>query len=59
LFYVALTRAEKHLTISYAKFKEDGKEMEASRFIIELKTNHTYFPSTAMFFLHELVHDLT
>jgi len=42
LFYVALTRAEKHLTISYAKFKEDGKEMEASRFIVELKTNHTY-----------------
>jgi DNA helicase-2/ATP-dependent DNA helicase PcrA len=37
-----LTRAEKHLTVSYAKFKEDGKEMEASRFVVELKTNHTF-----------------
>jgi DNA helicase-2/ATP-dependent DNA helicase PcrA len=42
LFYVALTRAEKHLTISYARFKEDGKEMEASMFIEELKSNHTF-----------------
>jgi len=40
LFYVALTRAEKKLTISYAKFKEDGKEMEASMFIEEIKTKH-------------------
>ena len=42
LFYVALTRAEKHLTISYSKFKEDGKEMEASMFIEELKSNHPF-----------------
>lgn len=42
LFYVALTRAEKHLTISYAKFKEDGKEMETSMFIEELKSNHAF-----------------
>ncbi len=42
LFYVALTRAEKHLTISYARFKEDGKEMEASMFIEELKSKHTF-----------------
>ena len=42
LFYVALTRAEKHLTISYAKYKEDGKEMEASMFIEELKANHPF-----------------
>jgi DNA helicase-2/ATP-dependent DNA helicase PcrA len=42
LFYVALTRAEKNLTISYARFKEDGKEMEASRFIEELKSKHTF-----------------
>src|SRR6202000_3397612 len=27
LFYVALTRAEKHLAISYAKFKNCGQEM--------------------------------
>ena len=36
LFYVALTRAEKHLYISYAKFKNDGKEMEPSMFIAEI-----------------------
>ena len=42
LFYVALTRAEKYLTISYAKFKEDGKEMETSMFIEELKSNHPF-----------------
>ncbi len=42
LFYVALTRAEKYLTISYAKYKEDGKEMEASMFIEELKANHPF-----------------
>jgi DNA helicase-2/ATP-dependent DNA helicase PcrA len=42
LFYVALTRAEKNLTISYAKFKEDGKEMETSMFIEELKSNHPF-----------------
>src|SRR5690606_32804300 len=33
LFYVALTRAEKNLYISYAKFKNDGKEIEPSMFI--------------------------
>lgn len=36
LFYVALTRAEKHLTISYAKFRNDGKELEPSMFIAEI-----------------------
>ncbi|MDO8493103.1 MAG: ATP-dependent DNA helicase, partial [bacterium] len=33
LFYVALTRAKKELTISYAKRKEGGKEVMPSRFI--------------------------
>ena len=37
LFYVALTRAEKYLYISYAKFKNDGKEMEPSMFIAEIQ----------------------
>jgi len=37
LFYVVLTRAEQHLTISYCKFKEDGKELEPSMFIAELQ----------------------
>ncbi len=40
LFYVALTRAEKHLYISYAKFKNDGKEMEPSMFIAEILQEH-------------------
>ncbi len=37
LFYVALTRAEQHLYISYAKFKNDGKEIEPSMFIAEIQ----------------------
>jgi DNA helicase II / ATP-dependent DNA helicase PcrA len=40
LFYVALTRAEQHLHISYAKFKNDGKEMEPSMFIAEILEQH-------------------
>ena len=36
LFYVAITRAKKHLTISYSKYKADGKELEPSQFLIEL-----------------------
>jgi len=41
LFYVALTRAEKHLYISFAKFKNDGKELEPSMFIAEILETHT------------------
>ncbi len=41
LFYVALTRAEQHLYISYAKFKNDGKEMEPSMFIAEILEQHS------------------
>ena len=40
LFYVALTRAEKHLYISYAKFRNDGKELEPSMFIAEIQEEH-------------------
>lgn len=36
LFYVAITRAKKHLNISYSKYKSDGKEIEPSQFLIEL-----------------------
>ena len=36
LFYVALTRAEKHLIMSYASHREDGKEMERSMFVEEV-----------------------
>lgn len=37
LFYVALTRAEKNLVMSYASFREDGKELERSMFLEEVK----------------------
>ena len=37
LFYVAITRAEQHLYISYSKFKNDGKEIEPSMFIAEIQ----------------------
>jgi DNA helicase II / ATP-dependent DNA helicase PcrA len=40
LFYVALTRAEKHLHISYAKLRNDGKELEPSMFIAEIQQVH-------------------
>jgi DNA helicase-2/ATP-dependent DNA helicase PcrA len=40
LFFVALTRAERHLTISYSRFKNDGKEMEPSMFIAEIQDQH-------------------
>lgn len=36
LFYVAITRAEEHLFISFSKFNNKGKELEPSRFVIEL-----------------------
>ncbi|HMK24979.1 MAG TPA: ATP-dependent DNA helicase [Chitinophagaceae bacterium] len=37
LFYVAITRAEQHLYISYSKFKNDGRELEPSMFIAEIQ----------------------
>lgn len=40
LFFVALTRAERHLSISYSRFKNDGKEMEPSMFIAEIRDQH-------------------
>jgi DNA helicase-2/ATP-dependent DNA helicase PcrA len=40
LFYVALTRAELHLFISFSKFKNDGKELEPSMFIAEIQDEH-------------------
>jgi DNA helicase-2/ATP-dependent DNA helicase PcrA len=36
LFYVAITRAKKHLQISYSQFRADGKEAEPSQYIVEL-----------------------
>ncbi len=40
LFYVAITRTKLHLHISYSKFKNDGKELEPSVFIEEIKAEH-------------------
>jgi DNA helicase-2/ATP-dependent DNA helicase PcrA len=40
LFYVALTRAEQNLYISYCCFKNDGKELEPSMFIAEILDTH-------------------
>ena len=40
LFYVAITRAEQHLYISYSKFKSDGRELEPSMFIAEIMDEH-------------------
>jgi DNA helicase-2/ATP-dependent DNA helicase PcrA len=40
LFYVALTRAEQNLFVSYSKYKTDGKELEPSMFIAEIIDQH-------------------
>ena len=40
LFYVALTRAEQHLMISFSRFRQDGKELEPSMFIAEIQDQH-------------------
>jgi len=44
LFYVALTRAELQLTISYSQFKLDGKLLEPSMFIAEIQEQHPLQP---------------
>src|SRR5450432_1097989 len=38
LFYVAMTRAETHLYISFSRFRNNGKEAEPSMFIEEIRT---------------------
>jgi DNA helicase-2/ATP-dependent DNA helicase PcrA len=42
LFYVALTRAETHLYISYYRFQKNGKEAEPSVFIEELRAGYEF-----------------
>jgi DNA helicase-2/ATP-dependent DNA helicase PcrA len=39
LFYVAVTRAENHLILSHARYRDDGKELEPSRFLAEVSGN--------------------
>ena len=38
--FVALTRAEKYLSISYSKYRNDNKELEPSKFIAEIQDTH-------------------
>ena len=40
LFYVALTRVERHLLISWSRYRNDGKELEPSVFIAEILDKH-------------------
>jgi DNA helicase II / ATP-dependent DNA helicase PcrA len=40
LFYVALTRAEQHLHLSYSRLRGDGRELEPSMFIAEIQDKH-------------------
>jgi DNA helicase-2/ATP-dependent DNA helicase PcrA len=40
LFYVALTRAQRQLYISYSNYKNDGKNLEPSMFIAEIQENN-------------------
>lgn len=40
LFYVAVTRAKKHLYISFSKLNNDNKELEPSMFIAEIRDQH-------------------
>jgi DNA helicase-2/ATP-dependent DNA helicase PcrA len=54
LFYVALTRAEQHLHISYSRFKNDGKEMEPSMFIAEIQDHHD-IPADKIFITPEVL----
>lgn len=42
VFYVAITRAEKYLFISFARFNADNKELEPSMFIAEILEQHPF-----------------
>jgi DNA helicase-2/ATP-dependent DNA helicase PcrA len=56
LFYVALTRAEKHLYISFCRFKNDGKDLEPSMFIAEILDQHL-LPAEKIFIDEEVLSD--
>jgi DNA helicase-2/ATP-dependent DNA helicase PcrA len=40
LFYVALTRAKKHLYLSYAAYTNEGKQLEPTMFLAEIQEVH-------------------
>ena len=58
LFYVALTRAEKHLYISFSRFKNDGKDLEPSMFIAEILDQHL-LPSEKVFITEEILSEFS
>jgi DNA helicase-2/ATP-dependent DNA helicase PcrA len=58
LFYVAITRAEQHLYISYSKFKNDGKELEPTMFIAEIQDEHQ-LPVEKVIIDNEVLSDFT
>ncbi|HUR66852.1 MAG TPA: ATP-dependent DNA helicase [Chitinophagaceae bacterium] len=58
LFYVALTRAEQHLYISYSKYKNDGKELEPSMFIAEIQDEH-HLPAIKIIIDKEVLSEFT
>lgn len=46
LFYVAVTRAKQYLTISYSRFRNDGKGLEPSMFVVEIQDQHPELQTT-------------
>jgi len=58
LFYVALTRAEKHLFISFSRFKNDGKDLEPSMFIAEILDRHI-LPAEKVFISEEVLSEFS
>jgi DNA helicase-2/ATP-dependent DNA helicase PcrA len=58
LFYVAITRAEKHLYISFSRLRNDGKEMEPSMFVAELQEGQQ-LPVEKVFISDELLSEFS
>ncbi|HMF72135.1 MAG TPA: ATP-dependent DNA helicase, partial [Flavitalea sp.] len=56
LFYVAVTRAEQHLQMSYSRFRNDGRELEPSMFIAEIQDKHI-IPTEKAFVDKEIIAD--
>lgn len=58
LFYVAITRTKTHLHISYSQFKNDGKELEPSVFVEEIKEAHQ-LPVEKIFMAEEVLSEFS
>lgn len=54
LFYVALTRAEQHLILSFSRFRNDGREMEPTMFIAEIRDQQE-LPVSKMIIADEVI----